>query len=106
MAIRLISNASLYRLHLAQGRGEELREWVSANGLAPDAVSADDDTTIEDTPHGRVIRCSVYDFSRTGSKQTDPVRPGEPLKEERVVPLVVEPPDGWPVYALPGKARP
>lgn len=104
MTTRLICNASLYRLHLDQDQGEELREWARANGLEPDAVSADDDTTIEDTPDGRMIRCRVFDFSDSGHKQADPARSGKPLVEERLVPLVVEPPEGWPVYALPGSA--
>lgn len=105
MTIRLISNASLYRLHLAQGRGDALQEWARANGLEPDAVSADDNLTIEDTADGRVIRCWVFDFSASGYKQANPARAGEPLKLEQVVPLVVEPPEGWPVYAMPEPRR-
>lgn len=104
MTNRLISNATLWNLHRAQGRIEAICEWARANGLDPNEISADDDVTIEDTPDGRVIRCRVYVLSSSGSKQVAPMRSGEPLTEERTTPLVVEPPEGWPVYAVPGPA--
>jgi hypothetical protein len=104
MTNRLISNPTLWNLHRAQGRIPELCDWARANGMNPNEVSADDDVTIEDSPDGRIIRYRAYVLSSSGSKQADPIRSGEPLTEERAVPLVVAPPDGWPVYAVPGPA--
>ena len=101
MTVRLISNESLWHLHQAQGRTDEICNWASANGLVPGDVSADEDITIEDTPDGRVIRCRVFVLSNSGSKQVDPIRSGEPRTEELIVPLMVDPPEGWPVYAVP-----
>lgn len=99
--VRLISNKALWGVHRSQGRTDALCEWVRANGLTPDDVSADDNITVEDTPDGRIIRCRVFVHADSGAKRVDPVRSGEALTEERTVPLVAEPPDGWPVYALP-----
>ncbi|MDJ0460618.1 hypothetical protein [Streptomyces sp. H27-C3] len=102
--VRLISNATLWQLHRAQGRTGALYEWAGANGLTPDDVSADHPITIEDTPDGRLIRCRVFVRGDNGLKQGDPTRYGEALTEDRTVPLAVEPPDDWPVYAQPGPA--
>lgn len=103
MTARLISNASLYRLHLDQGRRDELCDWARANAIDPDEVSADDSMTIEDSPGGRIIRYRVF-VTSSGSKVRDPIRSGEALTEERTMPLTVEPPEDWPVYAAPAPA--
>jgi hypothetical protein len=99
---RLISNATLWHLHQAQGRVEELREWARANNLTPADVSADNNITIEDGPDGRVIRCHVFVRNDAGAKTES--SGGGPNIEECTVPLVVEPPESWPVYAVPGPA--
>lgn len=99
--IRLISNTALWHLHVAEGRDRALRDWVRANGLNPNEIPINADMTIEDTPDGRVIRYTAYTLSSSGAKLADPVRSGEALTEERAVPLVVEPPAGWPMYAVP-----
>lgn len=107
--VRLISNKALWGVHRAQDRTDALCEWARANGLTPDDVSADDNITVEDTSDGRIIRCRVFVHTDSGAKQVDPIRSGEALMEERAVPLVVEPPDDWPVYALadtPGRIAP
>lgn len=66
------------------------------------AVCAENDLTIEDTPDGPVIRCHVFARNEAGYKTAS--SDGGPEMEVRTVPLVVEPPEGWPVYAVPGPA--
>lgn len=106
MSTRLISSAPLWHLHQAQGRVHELQDWARANGLDPDDVSAGHDITVEDTPDGRVIRCQVFVRADDGKPwAVDLARFDEPLMEERVVPLVEEPPAHWPIYAVPGSPR-
>lgn len=98
MARRLISNRTLWGLHISQGRAEEISAWVAANGIEPADVSTNHDLTVEDGPDGRVIRYRAYLRTLDGAKyHVDGV--GTAM-EERTTPLTVEPPDGWPVYAL------
>ena len=97
---RLISNAALWGMHRAQGRADALCEWVRDNGLHPNEVAADYDIVIDDTPDGRMLRCHVFVRTDAGAKTVS--HDGGPHVEERTVPLVVEPPDDWPVYAVPG----
>jgi hypothetical protein len=95
---RLITSKTLWGLHRAQGRTEEISSWAAANGIEPDGVSTNHDLIVEDGPDGRVIRYRAYLRALDGCKyHEDGVGPAS---EERTVPLVVEPPDGWPVYAL------
>mgnify|MGYP001600438197 CR=1 FL=1 len=98
MTARLISDRALFGEHRDAGRIDELCDWARANSLNPSDVAADEPITIEDTPDGRVIRCHVYMTDGSGNK----LKPqgGGPEIQERTTPLVVEPPDGWPVYAL------
>lgn len=104
MTARLISSATLWNLHCAQGRRDALLDWVRANGIDPNAVPIDRDMTIEDGPDGgRVIRYWAYVLTSDGSKQTDRQTDGA-LLEQRTTPLVVPPPADWPVYAVPGPA--
>ena len=98
MARRLISSKALWGMHVGQGRAEEISAWMAANGVDPDDVSTDHDLTVEAGPNYRVIRYRAYLRALDGCKyHVDGVGPAT---EERTVPLVVEPPDGWPVYAL------
>ena len=98
---RLISNKALWGMHVGQGRAEEISGWVAANGIDPDDVSTDHDLTVEDGPNYRVIRYRAYLRALDGAKYVDELAGGAAV-EERTVPLVVEPPDGWPVYAISG----
>ncbi|MEI5100328.1 hypothetical protein RB200_19595 [Streptomyces sp. PmtG] len=105
MTARLISSKTLSGLHRAQGRTDEICDWLRANDVEPDHVSADHDVTIEERPDGgRVIRYRAFLLDDSGHNLADVARGGEPLTERRTVPLVVEPPDGWPVHAVPGSA--
>lgn len=102
---RLISSATLWHLHVAQGRRDELLDWLRQNGIDPNAVPIDKEMTIEDGPDGgRVIRYHAYVLSDDGSKQLAQTPDGGARIEERTTPLVVPPPAGWPVYAVPGAA--
>ena len=98
MTRRLISNATLWNLHVGQGRAEEIAAWVAANGIDPDDVSTDHDLTVEDNPAGRVIRYRAYLRALDGAKYVDGA--GRAASEELAVRLRVEPPEHWPVYAL------
>ena len=96
---RLISSKTLWNLHIAQRRTEEISAWVAANGIDPDDVSVDHDLTVEDSPDGLVIRCRAYLRNANGARYRVDGE-DDAASEERTVPLTVEPPDGWPVYAL------
>ena len=102
--VRLISNKALWGMHVGQGRAEEISAWVAANGIEPDDVSTDHDLIVEEAstltggPGPLRLRYTAYLRTLDGAKyHVDGVGPAV---EERTVPLVVEPPDGWPVYAL------
>lgn len=98
MARRLITSKTLWGLHVAQGCAEEISAWVAANGIEPDDVSTDHDLIVEDGPDGRVIQYRAYLRALDGARyHVDGVGPAS---EERSVPLVVEPPEHWPVWAL------
>lgn len=87
---RLISSPTLWNLHIAQGRRDQVCDWLQQNGLDPHAVLSTRDVVIEDAPEGgRQIRCHVIEKDAVSA-------------EERIVPLVVPPPVDWPVYAAPG----
>jgi hypothetical protein len=98
MARRLITNKTLWPLHIAQGRADEISTWVAANGIEPDDVSTNHDLTVEDGPDGRMIRCRAYLRTLDGARYH--VDGQGPASEERTVPLVVEPPEHWPTWAL------
>lgn len=104
MARRLISNKALWGMHVSQGRAEEISAWVAANGVEPDDVSTDHDLTVEAGPNYLVIRYRAYLRALDGCKYHEDG--AGPATEERTVPLVVEPPDGWPVYALADREEP
>jgi hypothetical protein len=70
------------------------------------ATAADHDILIEDGPDGPLIRYREYVLDDSGSKLVDPFDPEEVRTEERTVPLVVEPPEDWPVYTRPHRERP
>ncbi|MFF6781432.1 hypothetical protein [Streptomyces sp. NPDC012510] len=95
---RLISNRTLWGLHIAQGRAMEISAWVAANGIEPDDVSTDHDLTVEEGADGRVIRYRAYLRNAEGARcHVDGVGAAS---EERTTPLTVEPPEHWPVWAL------
>lgn len=96
---RLISNAALWGMHQAQGRADDVRAWVEANGIDPHDVPVEYDMVIEDLPDGPVIRYWVHARTKNGHKYA--TIEGRAAVEECTVPLVVEPPDGWPVHAVP-----
>ena len=100
MTRRLISNKALWGMHVSQGRANVICGWLGANGIDYRDVTFGHDLTVEDGPNHRVIRYRAYLRALDGCKyHEDGVGPAT---EERTVPLVVEPPDDWPVYALTG----
>ena len=99
MARRLISNKTLWPLHTRQGRADEISAWVAANGLDPADVSTDHDLIVEDEAGILSIRFTAYLRALDGAKYVDD-RLGGAAVTERRVPLLVLPPDGWPVWAL------
>jgi hypothetical protein len=87
----------------------ELRAWLRANGIDPGDVPIDEDIVIERetydvTTHDsvdpltvdgdRMIRYTAYLRDADGCKYLDEDT-GEAAQEERVVPLVVDPPPQW-----------
>lgn len=71
----------------------ELRAWLRANGIDPSDVPVYEDIAIEQsTPGGdRTIRFTAYLRNADGRLYLDEVT-GEAAREERTVPLVVDPP--------------
>jgi hypothetical protein len=96
---RLISNKTLWPLHVPQGRAEEISAWVAANGIEPDDVSTSHDFIVDDTSSPAILRYTAYLRNAGGRKYCDPAT-GDEAQEERMVPLVVEPPEHWPVWML------
>jgi len=95
----LISSKTLWNLHRAQGRTEEITAWIAANGLDPADVSADHDLIVDHTTSPSTLRCTAYLRALDGAKYVDEQH-GGPAVEERHVPLVVLPPEHWPTWAL------
>ncbi|MGC5034104.1 hypothetical protein ACPXCS_06255 [Streptomyces sp. DT190] len=78
------------------GQREELCEWLRANGIAPEDVSIGEEITIEPLTFGgdQVIRYTAHLRNADGHKYLDEAT-GEAAQEERVVPLVADPPPHW-----------
>ena len=97
---RLISSKTLWHLHQVEGRDEAIGAWARANGIKTRDISVDHDIVIDGPPDARVIRYTAFARNERGSKYTLDGR--NPVVEERTAPLVEYPPEGWPVYAVPG----
>jgi hypothetical protein len=95
---RLISNKPLWQLHLAQHRADEIRTWAAANGIDPDDVSTDHYLLVDHTEEPVMVRYVAYLRTLDGAKYVD--ASGGPAVEDRAVPLVVEPSEHWPTWAL------
>lgn len=100
---RLISNKTLWPLHVRQGRAEEISAWVAANGIDPDDVSTDHGLIVDDTASPAMLRYTVFLRTMGGAKYVDS---GGPAVDECAVPLVVLPPEHWPVWALTDEGTP
>ncbi|MET8824794.1 hypothetical protein ABZX40_17990 [Streptomyces sp. NPDC004610] len=79
------------------GQRAELCAWLAENGIDPDDVPVGASIVIEPlTPGGgRAIRHTVHLRNAAGCKYHDEAL-GDPAQEERVVPLVADPPPHWP----------
>lgn len=75
---------------------QELQAWLRANGIDPGDVPVHEDITIEPLTLGgdRAIRHTVYLRNADGAKYLDEAT-GDAAQEERIVPLVVDPPPQW-----------
>lgn len=94
---QIISDADTYPAILADAqRHAELLDWLRANGIDPNDVSADRPVTIEPGPHGgHVIRYTA--LLRNSSGRTYTAADGNgPAIEERTTPLTAALPDSWP----------
>lgn len=108
MTRRLISSKTLWPLHLVQHRAEEISAWAAANGIDPDDVSTDHYLIVDYTEEPVMVRYVAYLRALDGAKYVDE-QSGGPAVEDRAVPLIVEPPDDWPVHTLtdsPGRITP
>ncbi|WP_039942950.1 hypothetical protein [Streptomyces himastatinicus] len=70
-----------------------LQDWLGANGLDPRDVDRAP-ITIEQRDGQRVIRYTAFLRAEDGCKYRDPVT-DRTAREERTVPLLVEPPEDW-----------
>lgn len=82
-------------------RHTEILDWLRANGIDPNDVSADSTVTIEPTTDGHLIRYTALLRNAAGHHYVDPNDPDErPAREERTAPLAVLLPDTWPQPVL------
>lgn len=86
------------------GRRTALCDWLTANGIEPNAVPVDGDLTIIDTDEGRAIRVEVFVRTEDGKLALDE-RGVDVAMEVRTVPLVVEPPEWWTPYEKPTREQ-
>lgn len=102
---RLISSKTLWPLHLAQHRADEITAWAAANGIDPNDVSTDYFLLVDYTEEPVMVRYVAHLRTLDGAKYVNE-RTGGPAVEDRAVPLVVEPPDHWPMWALADEEQP
>ena len=91
--IRLVFHPSQWARIVAAGQLPALHDWLRANGLDPRDVDLAP-ITVEQRDGRRVIRYTAALRDAAGYRYRDPVTDGA-AREERVVPLVVEPPQDF-----------
>lgn len=81
---------------LGTQRHEELKAWLRANCIDPADVTVGEQIVVEPLTLGgaRAIRHTVLLRNAEGRRYVDEAT-GDAAQEERVVPLVVEPPPQW-----------
>ncbi|MDQ1037274.1 hypothetical protein QFZ75_003690 [Streptomyces sp. V3I8] len=89
-----VYDADTWPVVACSGRLPELRDWLRANGVDPSDVPVHEDITVEPLTldgTGRVIRFTAYLRNAAGRLYLDEAT-GDAAREERIVPLVVDPP--------------
>lgn len=96
MTSETVYDADTWPVVACSERLPELRAWLTANGINPDDVPVHEDITIEPLTLGgdRAIRFTAHLRNADGHKYLDEAT-GEAAQEERIVPLVVDPPPQW-----------
>lgn len=89
--IRTVFHPDWWDRILEGGQLPAFQDWLRANGLDPRAVDQQP-ITIEQQDGKPVIRYTAYLLTADGRKYRDPATDGA-AREERTVPLVVEPPE-------------
>lgn len=89
--IRTVFHPDWWDHLLEAGQLPAFQDWLRANGLDPHTVDRQP-ITIEQQDGQRVIRYTAYLLTVDGHKYRDPATDGA-AREERVVPLVVGPPE-------------
>ncbi|MFD8384312.1 hypothetical protein ACFV2X_38320 [Streptomyces sp. NPDC059679] len=89
---RLVFHPDQWGHLLEAGQLPALQDWLRANGIEPENVDRTEPITIEQRDGQPVIRCTVFLLTADGHKYRDPVTDGA-AREERTVPLLVEPPE-------------
>lgn len=78
----------------SEARRLAICEWLTANGINPNIVPLHAGLETATRPDGtRVIRFEAYIRDEAGRLLADG---DEPAREDREVPLLVEPPENWP----------
>ena len=91
--IRTVFHPDQWRRVLDLGQLPALQDWLRANGLDPRCVDKAP-ITVEQQDGQAVIRHTAFLRDGDGHLYRDPVTDGT-AREERTVPLVVEPPEEW-----------
>lgn len=96
MADETVYDADTWPVVACSERRAELQEWLRANGIDPGDVPVHEDITIEPLTFdgGRAIRFTALLRNADGCKYLDEAT-GDAAREERIVPLVVDPPPHW-----------
>ncbi|MFE7780347.1 hypothetical protein [Streptomyces nigrescens] len=94
----VLNDADIWPTIAGTPRQQQLCDWLDDNGINDNGINDNDVTvhdplTVETLPDGqRIIRYTVYLRNEDGHRYVDPDDPDQAAREERTVPLVVEPP--------------
>lgn len=96
MTSETVYDADTWPVVACSDRLPELRDWLGANGIDPSDVPVHEDITIEPLTFdgGRAIRFTALLRNAEGGKYLDEAT-GDAARDERIVPLVVDPPPHW-----------
>jgi hypothetical protein len=92
--IRVVFHPDQWRHIRGTGRLIALQDWLRANGIDPHDVEVAPIVIEQRDGKAAAIRYSAFLRTPDGHKYRDPATDG-PAREERTVPLVVEPLEDW-----------
>jgi hypothetical protein len=89
----VLNDATIWPTIDGTPRQQQLCDWLNANGIDYQNVAVPDPLIVETLPDGqRVIRHTVYLRTADGQRYADPNDRDQAAREERLAPLLAEPP--------------